>query len=301
MPPPATSRAIPPTCGYNGGAGTADPLPPAGHLRPARRHGAGRGAPARRHPVRQRLAGEYQRRLRPDLGPGEVDQPSDPGQPRGHRDGYFDYFNGPGAADGPAGPRGKGYYSFDLGAWHLVALNSNCSRVACSAGSEQESWLRADLAAHPASARSRTGTIRASARGTAAATTSMQPLWAALHDAQARARCCRATATTTSASRRWTATATWTERRASGSSWSARAARSSRAAWARWHATQRGAQNNTFGVLRLTLHQSSYDWRVRPGSGTDVMDSGSRPCHGLMPPRRCRRRPPARPRIGRLP
>src|SRR5215203_3299732 len=65
--------------------------------------------------------------------------------------GYFDYFNGKGAVDGPAGPRGKGYYSFDVGSWHLIALNSNCSKVpgGCSAGSAQESWLRADLAAHP--------------------------------------------------------------------------------------------------------------------------------------------------------
>jgi hypothetical protein len=64
--------------------------------------------------------------------------------------GYFDFFNGPGAATGPAGERGKGYYSFDVGAWHLVALNSNCTRVGgCWAGSPQEQWLRADLAAHP--------------------------------------------------------------------------------------------------------------------------------------------------------
>ena len=52
---------------------------------------------------------------------------------------------------GPAGHRGKGYYSFDVGAWHLIALNSNCSSVSCSAGSAQETWLRADLAAHPTS------------------------------------------------------------------------------------------------------------------------------------------------------
>lgn len=59
--------------------------------------------------------------------------------------GYFDYF---GAA---AGDRAKGYYSFDIGAWHLIALNSNCSKVGgCGAGSPQEQWLRADLAAHPA-------------------------------------------------------------------------------------------------------------------------------------------------------
>ena len=60
--------------------------------------------------------------------------------------GYFDYF---GAA---AGPRDKGYYSFDLGAWHLVALNSNCPEIGgCEEGSAQELWLRADLAASSAS------------------------------------------------------------------------------------------------------------------------------------------------------
>lgn len=60
--------------------------------------------------------------------------------------GYFDYF-------GPrAGERGKGYYSFNLGTWHLVALNSGgndaCKPVACDQGSEQEKWLRKDLASN---------------------------------------------------------------------------------------------------------------------------------------------------------
>jgi chitodextrinase len=64
--------------------------------------------------------------------------------------GYFDYFNGPGATTGPAGSRDQGYYSYDVGAWHLIALNSNCSRVSCAAGSPQETWLRNDLATHPA-------------------------------------------------------------------------------------------------------------------------------------------------------
>ena len=64
--------------------------------------------------------------------------------------GYFDFFDGPDASTGPAGERGKGYYSFDLGAWHLIALNSNCAKVdGCWRGSAQEQWLRADLAAHP--------------------------------------------------------------------------------------------------------------------------------------------------------
>ena len=41
--------------------------------------------------------------------------------------GYWDYFNGVGIADGPAGERGKGWYSFDVGDWHLIALNSMCA------------------------------------------------------------------------------------------------------------------------------------------------------------------------------
>ena len=45
-------------------------------------------------------------------------------------DGYFDYFNGVGVNDGPAGPRSTGIYSYDVGArWHVVVLNSECGNV----------------------------------------------------------------------------------------------------------------------------------------------------------------------------
>lgn len=58
---------------------------------------------------------------------------------------YYDYF---GAA---AGAPGKGYYSYDLGTWHIVVLNSNCGKVGgCSAGKPQTYWLEQDLASHPA-------------------------------------------------------------------------------------------------------------------------------------------------------
>jgi len=65
--------------------------------------------------------------------------------------GYFAFFNGD-APVGIAGATGQGYYSFDLGSWHLVALNSNdgCRAVSCAAGSDQQTWLAADLASHPA-------------------------------------------------------------------------------------------------------------------------------------------------------
>lgn len=44
-----------------------------------------------------------------------------------------------------AGPAGLGYYSFEVGSWHAVAINSN---IATGAGSAQAAWLTSDLAAH---------------------------------------------------------------------------------------------------------------------------------------------------------
>jgi hypothetical protein len=73
--------------------------------------------------------------------------------------GYFTYFAKRLAAikqlpsyHGEAATVGKGWYSFDLGAWHVVSLNSNCTKIpgGCDAGSPQETWLATDLAAHAA-------------------------------------------------------------------------------------------------------------------------------------------------------
>ncbi len=61
--------------------------------------------------------------------------------------GYRNYFTAAGAPQ-LLGPNNAYYYSFDLGSWHLIALNANCSTVACKDGSTQESWLEQDLAAH---------------------------------------------------------------------------------------------------------------------------------------------------------
>jgi len=57
--------------------------------------------------------------------------------------GYFDYF-GPAAGD-----RARGYYSYELGTWHVVVLNSSCDAIGgCGPGSPQLQWLVQDLAAH---------------------------------------------------------------------------------------------------------------------------------------------------------
>jgi hypothetical protein len=76
--------------------------------------------------------GRHRARTRPTPGNHEYESPG--AMP------YYEYF-------GPnAGPSGRGYYSYDVGAWHIVSLNSEAdARI----GSPQESWLRADLAANP--------------------------------------------------------------------------------------------------------------------------------------------------------
>ena len=57
--------------------------------------------------------------------------------------GYFDYFG-----EELAGPQSQGWYSYDLGDWHVVVLNSNCGFAGgCGPGSAQVAWLRADLEA----------------------------------------------------------------------------------------------------------------------------------------------------------
>jgi hypothetical protein len=58
--------------------------------------------------------------------------------------GYFGYFGA------PAGDADKGYYSYEVGDWHIIVLNSNCGEVGgCDSDSPQGQWLQADLAANP--------------------------------------------------------------------------------------------------------------------------------------------------------
>jgi acid phosphatase type 7 len=95
------------------------------------------GTLAKFHRSYDRSWGRLRGRTRPAPGNHDYRTPSAAG--------YFDYF---GTA---AGRRPRGYYSFNLGRWHLIALNSECAQVGgCATGSRQERWLRADLAAHPA-------------------------------------------------------------------------------------------------------------------------------------------------------
>jgi chitodextrinase len=205
---------------------------------------------------------------RPGIGNHEPGSASD----------YFDYFNGVGVNDGPAGERGKGYYSFDVGSWHVIALNSNCSTVACNAGSAQEQWLRADLAAHPNACTLAYWHHPRFSSGHDGDNTFMQPIWKALHEADAdlalvghshdyerfAPQDVNGNLDQTRGIRQFvvgTGGAFFTGMSSAKPNSEVR-------------------QNSTYGVLKLALHPTSYDWNFVPEAGKTFTDSGSEACHG---------------------
>lgn len=93
---------------------------------------------------------------------------------------YYTYFGG------SAGDPATGWYSFDLGTWHLIALNSNCGYIGgCDVGSAQEAWLRADLAAHTNKCTLAYWHHPRFSSGQHGQDPSMDAFWRALHDAGA--------------------------------------------------------------------------------------------------------------------
>jgi chitodextrinase len=187
--------------------------------------------------------------------------------------GYYSYF---GAA---AGNPSQGWYSYDLGAWHVVVLNSNCSPVGgCSAGSPQELWLRSDLAAHPATC---TLAVWHHPRYSSGLTSSgTQALWKALYDFGADVV--------------MTGHQHSYERLAllgpSGQP-DAQGIRSflvgtGGATLARLGSGRVGSEvrnDTTFGVMKLTLHPQGYDWAFLPKAGQTFTDSGAESCRGAAP------------------
>ncbi|WP_199729012.1 metallophosphoesterase [Corallococcus sp. CA053C] len=186
--------------------------------------------------------------------------------------GYYGYF---GAL---AGDPSKGYYSYNLGDWHLVALNSNCAAVGgCGAGSAQETWLRQDLAANP-----RTCTLAywhhpRFSSGSHGDDTTVQPLWKALDDAGADL----ILTGHDHDYERWkpqtaagTATANGIVQFVVGTGGT-----SLRAFTSAQPANSALRDASTWGVLKLTLHSTSYDWEFVPIAGQTFTDKGTGACH----------------------
>ncbi len=187
--------------------------------------------------------------------------------------GYYGYF---GAA---AGDPAKGYYSYDIGPWHMIVINSNCSSIGgCAAGSDQELWLRDDLAAHSTEC-----TLaywhhpRFSSGSSHGNSTAMQPIFQALYDRGADV-------VLSGHEHNYERFAPQTAAGAADAAYGIRefvVGTGGRSHYG-FDAAQPNSEvrdGDTYGVLKLTLHASSYDWEFVPVAGETFTDSGSASCH----------------------
>jgi hypothetical protein len=186
--------------------------------------------------------------------------------------GYFSYF-------GPAaGPPGRGYYSYDVGAWHLISLNSNCAPAGgCNAGSPQEAWLKADLAAHPKACTLAYWHHPRFSSGEHGDQTQTQAL---LNDLYAA----RADVVLNGHDHDYERFAPQTPTGAADPAGGIREFVVGTGGKNHYaiHGTQPNSEvhdNTTFGVLELRLHPASYDWRFMPEAGRTFTDAGSQSCH----------------------
>jgi Calcineurin-like phosphoesterase len=199
--------------------------------------------------------------------------------------GYFDYFSGlsatpsapvPNTAENPGLTPGKGYYSYDLGSWHIVVLNSNCANVGgCTRKSPQVQWLKADLAAHPtACTLAYWHAPRFSSRQTS---TPFGAFWNALYAS-------RAEVVLNGHRHNYERFAEQTPGGVAAPGQGIRefvvgTGGGNLQSFTTIRANSEVRDASTFGVLKLTLHPSSYDWQFVPVAGQSFTDSGTTSCH----------------------
>jgi len=192
-------------------------------------------------------------------------------------DGYYAYWGA------RAGDPTKGYYSFDLGAWHVLAINSNCPSVGgCGEGSAEVRWIGQDLASHPSQCTLAFFHHPRFSSGPHGNDDAMAPIWRALQeggvdvvlnghdhdyerfalqDADGRldpANGIREFVVGTGGAPQYVVL------------------------WRR--ANSQALSVGTFGVLDLTLRPTSYDWAFVPIPGGTFHDSGSTRCHAPPTP-----------------
>jgi hypothetical protein len=183
--------------------------------------------------------------------------------------GYFGYFGT------RAGTKGKGYYAYNVGSWRIYALNSNCAYVSCSSTSAQAAWLKADLAANPRRCVLAYWHHALFSSGPHGNNTVVKPLWNILyaahadvvvnghdHDYERFARQSPSGARTTKGIREFVV--------GTGGR--------SHYAWSTIKPNSLARNNTTYGVLKLTLHSTSYSWKFVPIAGKTYTDTGTTAC-----------------------
>ncbi len=183
--------------------------------------------------------------------------------------GYFNYF---GAA---AGAAGKGYYSYDLGAWHVVALNSN---IAMNVGSPQEVWLKADLANSTKQCTVAYWHHPLFSSGNEGPHIEVKPLYQDLYDAGAEL-------VIVGHDHDYERFAPQTPDGVADSLHGIRefvAGTGGGGLFVVYPPVPNSEvlNNNTLGVLKLTLHSAGYTWKFLPIAGKTFTDAGSGRCHG---------------------
>ena len=183
---------------------------------------------------------------------------------------YYNYF---GAS---AGEPGKGYYSYNLGDWHVVVLNSKLSTSATSA---QVTWLKADLAAN-----NRLCTLaywqhpRFSSYGVAVRAV-VKPLWDALYQAGAEVVI----------NGHYEFYERFGKQDPNGKADPAHGLRQFTVGTGGQGTDPFGTtlspnsqvrRTGTYGVLKLTLHSGSYAWEFVPVAGQTFTERNSTSCHG---------------------
>jgi Calcineurin-like phosphoesterase len=191
--------------------------------------------------------------------------------------GYFRYFGW------RAGPGDRGYYSFNLGRWHIVSLNTNCQEVGgCGPGSRQLRWLADDLRRH----RRRACTLaythhpRFSSGNEHGNWWELRYLWKMLDDSGAEALL-----SGHEHDYERFAPLDYRGRRNSRGMIQFVVGTGGRnlRGWGRLQPNTVVRNNRTFGALKLALHDGSLGWRFIPEAGDSFSDRGQRACSKGVP------------------
>jgi hypothetical protein len=186
--------------------------------------------------------------------------------------GYLDYF-GAAAVNADGDP----WYSYDLGAWHIVALDSECEESSdCGPDSTEGRWLKADLAASNAKCTLAMWHVPRFSSGFHGNNKDLDGFWRVLYDAGADVivnghdhdyerfapQDPDAKEDRVKGIREFVAGTGGTKLRV----------------FEKFAANSQVRAAVTHGVLKFTLHATSYDWQFIPSSG-DFSDAGSAACH----------------------